>query len=82
MLKTLLLINKVTCRIDNEISLVVICCVSALSARVIPLEITGCESALLHARAHTNYFTRELNVTVKICTLGSNVAVTLTGSLV
>ena len=51
MLKTSLLINELTCRIGNEISLVVIFCVSALRARVIPLAVTGCVSALLDARA-------------------------------
>ena len=82
MLKTLLLINELTCRIGNKISLVVICCVSAIRARAIPLAITGCVSALLRAHACAHYFARYLTVTVRICTLGSNVAVELDGYLV
>ena len=58
MLKTLLLINDLTCRIGNDISLVVICGVSALRARAIPLAVTGCVSALPRARAYEHYFAR------------------------
>ena len=60
----------------------VVCYVYALRARAITLEVTGCVSDLLRARAHAHYFVRSLNVTVKIHTLGSNVAVALPGSLV
>ena len=54
---------------------------SALCARAIPLAVTGCVSALprVHVRAH--YFARYITVTVKIRTLGSNVAFLLAGSL-
>ena len=82
MLKTSLIINELTCRIGNETSLVVICCLSALCARAIPLAVTGCVSALLRACVHVHYFGCYLTVTVKIFTLGSNVAVALAGSLV
>ena len=82
MLKTSLLINELTCRIGNAILLVIICCLSALRARAIPLAVTGCVSALPRARARTHYFARYLTVTVKIRTLGRNVAVALDGSLV
>ena len=60
----------------------VICCVSALCASAIPLEVTGCVSTLPHMRARAHYFARYLTVTVKIRTLGSNVVVALAGSLV
>ena len=80
MLKTSLLINELTCRIGNEMSLVVIYCVSALCERAIPLAVTGCVSALTHVRAHAHYFARYLTVTVKIRTLGRNAAVALAGS--
>ena len=82
MLKTLLLIHELTCRIGNVILLVVICCLSALHARAIPLAVTGCMSALLRAGARTHYFARYLTVTVKIRTIGSSVPVALSGSLV
>ena len=59
-----------------------ICSVSALCARAIPLAVTVCVSALPRARAHAHYFARYLTVTVKIRTLGGNVAVALAGSLV
>ena len=55
---------------------------SALCAHAFPLAVTGCVSALLHARTRTHYFACYLTVTVKIHTLGSNVAVALAGSLV
>ena len=55
---------------------------SALRAHAIPFAVTGCVSAISHARAHAHYFARYLTVTVKIRTLGSNVAVALAGSLV
>ena len=73
--------NELTCMIGNDISLVVICCVSVLRARVIPLVVTGCVSALLCAHARVHYFARYLTVTVNIQTLGSNVAVALAGSI-
>ena len=60
----------------------VICCVSALRARVMALEVTGWVSTLPRAHMCAHYFTRYLTVMVKICTLGSNVAVALAGSLV
>ena len=50
-LKTLLLINELTCRIGNAVSLLLISCLSALRARVVPLAVTGCVSALPCARA-------------------------------
>ena len=74
MFKTSLLINELTCRIGNAILLVVICWLSALRARVIPLEVRGCVSALPRARARTHYFAQR--------TLGSNAAVELSGSLI
>ena len=55
---------------------------SALRARVIPLTVTCCVSALPHAHARAHYFSRYLMITVKIRTLGSNVAVALSGSVV
>ena len=55
---------------------------STLRARAIPLEVTGCVSALPRTRALVYYFARYLTVKVKICTLGINVAVALDGSLV
>ena len=58
MLKMLLLINELKCSIGNEISLAVICFVSALRAREIPLAVIGCVSALPHTRAHAHYFAR------------------------
>ena len=82
MLKMLLLINELTCRIGNAILLVVICCLSALCARDIPLVVTGCVSALPRACARAHHFARYLTVTVKIRTLGSNVAVAIAGYLV
>ena len=62
----------------------VICCLSALCARTIILAVTGCVSALPRARvrARVHYFARYLTITVKIRTLGSNVAVSLAGSLI
>ena len=60
----------------------VICCVSALRARAIMLALTGCVSALPCVCARAHYFARYLTVTVKICTLGINVAVAISGSLV
>ena len=48
----------------------------------IPLAVTGCVSALTRARVRAYYFARYLAVTVKICTLGSNVALALAGSLI
>ena len=60
----------------------VICCVSVIRARAIPLLVTGFVSALPRARARAHYFVRYLNVLVKISTLGSNVSVALAGSLV
>ena len=80
--KTSLLINELTCRIGNAIWLVVIYCLSALCARVIPLVVACCVSAILYACARAHYFARYVNVTVKIRTLGSNVSVALAGSLV
>ena len=59
-----------------------ICWVSALYARTIPLAVTGCVSDLPRARARAHYFARYLTVTVKIRTLGSNFVVALDGSLV
>ena len=59
-----------------------ICCVSAIRARAIPLSLTGFVYALLRTRVHGHYFAGYLTVTVKICTLGRNVAVALAGSLV
>ena len=50
--------------------------------RIAPLVVTGCVSALPHARVCTHYFARYLTVTVKIQTLGRNSPVALTGSLV
>ena len=82
MLKTSLLINELTCKIGNVILLVVICCMSALRAREIPLAVTGCVSALPRVRARAHYLARYLTVTVKIRTLGINFAVALSGSLV
>ena len=82
MLKTSLLLNKITCRIGNAILLVAICCFSALGACVVPLAVTGFLSALLRAHVRAHYFARYLTVTVKILTLGSNVAVALAGSLI
>ena len=82
MLKMSLLINELNCRIGNSILLIVICCLSVLCARVIPLAVTGFVSSLPCARARAHYFARYLTVTVKIRTLGSNVSVALTGYLV
>ena len=82
MLKTSLLINEFKCRIGNEISLVVICCVSALCVRAIQLVVTGFMSALQRACAYAHYFARLLTVTVRIRTLGSNAAVATDGSIV
>ena len=79
MLKTLILINEITCRIGNKIYLVVICCVSALRTHAISLAVTGFVTALPRARAH--YFARYLTVTFKIRIMGSNVAVALAGYL-
>ena len=59
-----------------------ICCLSALRAREVPLAVTGCVSDLLRARACAHYFARYLMLTVNICTLGSNVIVALAVSLV
>ena len=56
MLKTSLLINELTCRIGNVVSLVVLYCLSALNAHVIPLAITGCVYALPRAPACAHYF--------------------------
>ena len=58
MIKTLSLINEITCSSSNEISLVVICFVSDLCARAIPLEVLDYVSALRIARAHAHYFAR------------------------
>ena len=77
MLKTSLLINELTCRIGNEIQLVVIYCLSVLRAHAIPLAVTGCVSALPHARARAHYFARYLTVIVKIRTLGSTLQLCL-----
>ena len=88
MLKTLLLINELTCRIGNAILFMVIFCLSALCARAVPLAVTGCVSALPRARTRAcvcaceHSFARCLMVTVKIHTLGINVPVVLSGSLV
>ena len=82
MLKTLLLINEITCRIGNKILLVVICWFSALRACVITLVVTGCVSTLPHAPARAHYFARYLTVTIKIRTLKSISAVALAGSIV
>ena len=46
------------------------------------MTVIGCVSVLPRAFVHAHYFARQLTVTVKICTPGSNVAVVLTGSLV
>ena len=81
-LKTSLLINDITCRIGNAIYLVVICCFSTIRAHAILLAITGWVYALPRAHAHAHYFARQLMVTVKIRTLGSNVPVALSGYLV
>ena len=82
MLKKLLLINELTCRIGNAILLVVICCVSALRTRAILLAVTCYVSALSRAHAPVHYFSRYFIVTVKIRALGSNVAVAIAGSIV
>ena len=82
MLRMSLLIIELTCRIGNAILLVVIFCFCALRVHAIPLSVTGCVYAIPHARAHAHYFARYLTVTVKIHTLGSNVAVALAGYLV
>ena len=82
MLNTSLIINELACRIGNEIPLVVICCVSALCAHAIPMALTSCVSAIPRALAKTHYFENLLTLTVKIHTLGSNVTVTLSRSLV
>ena len=82
MLKTLLLINELTCSIGKEISLVFIYCVSVLRERAIPLTVTGCVSALPYARVCAHYSARYLTVTVKILTLESIFPVALAGSLV
>ena len=82
MLKTLLLINDLTCRIGNAILLVVICCMSALRVHAIPLAVTCSVYALPRVRAGAHYFSCYLTVTVNIRTLGSNVAVALAGFLV
>ena len=82
MLKTLLQINELTCRIGNAILLVVICCLSAIRARAISLAASGFVSALPRARAQAHCFARYLTVTVNILTLGSIVPVALAGSLV
>ena len=58
MLKTLLLINELTCRIGKAIYLVVICCMSALRAHVNSLAVIGCVSAILRAHALAHYFAR------------------------
>ena len=55
---------------------------SALCTRAIPLAVTGCVSALPHARVRAHHFVRYLTVTVKIRTLGSIVPVAIAGSLV
>ena len=55
---------------------------SALRARVIPLLVRGCVSALPCARARAYYFVRYLTVTVNIRTLESSFPVALDGSLV
>ena len=54
----------------------------ALCARVIPLAVTGCVSALPRAPALAHYFVRYLMVKVKIRTLESIFLVLLAGSLV
>ena len=82
MLKTLLLINEITCRIGNKILLVVICCLSAIRARAISLAASGFVSALPRAPAHAHYFARYLTVTVNIQTLEIIFLVSLAGSLV
>ena len=82
MLKKLLIVNDLTCRISNKKLLVVISCVFALRAHAISLAVTGCMSALLCARVRAHCFARYLTFTVKICTLGSNAAVEISGSLI
>ena len=56
--------------------------VRAPRARMIPLAVTGCVSALLRARARAHYIARYLTVTVKIRTLENIFPVLLAGSLV
>ena len=56
--------------------------VCAPRARVIPLAVKGCVSALPRAPAHAHYFARYLTVTVNIQTLESIFPVLLAGSLV
>ena len=60
----------------------VICCLSALRAHVIPLAVTGWVSNLPRARVHAHYFVRDLTVSVKIRTLEIIFPVALAGSLV
>ena len=59
-----------------------ICCVSVLSAHVIPLAVTCYVFSLSLARARAHYFARYLTVMVKIQTLVINVAVALSGSII
>ena len=86
MLKTLLLINELTCLLGNVMGLVVLCCLSV----VCPRSVRACDSiggnvlcvrcpTCLCARA---YFARYLTVTVKIRTLESIFPFLLAGSLV
>ena len=49
---------------------------------VIPLAVTSCVSAIPRAHMRAHYFARYFTVTVKIRTLGSNIAVELSGSIV
>ena len=51
-------------------------------ARVIPLAVTGCVSALPRVPARMHYFVRYLTVMVKTRTLESIFPVSLVGSLV
>ena len=56
--------------------------VRAPRARVIPLAVTSCVSALSRAPARAHYFARYLKVTVMIRTLENIFPVALAGSLV
>ena len=51
MLKMSVLINELTCRIGKAVLLVMLCCLSALRERMIPLGVTCCVSNLPRAPA-------------------------------
>ena len=85
MLKTLLLINKLTCLLGNAMWLVVLCWLSD----VCPLSVRACDSICGNrlcvrspVRLWRACFARYLTVTVKIRTLESIFQVLLAGSLV